>query len=1489
MNCFFRCHLVLLQFLLVATIAWLFVDEVVAQYRKNPIPSEPRVDYVFPIGGAQGDQFEVQVEGRLLDGAYAVWSDSTSIQAQVKSVAAIEIWIRGIYAGNSRMADDTVQHGQRVVLQVQIDESASLGVHDLRLVTPRGVSTPIMLRVSDHSEPVVLEDESRSCFADPDCAQLLDVPVVVNGRTVADMQGEVDFYAIDVHQHDQLEIEAFYETRPGSAVADHVGKIAYILELYEPSGSWFDPKALRRIAMDDAPISYRDTTRPLIRHRFQTAGRYLVAVKAFDGTGGPEYSYQLRVAPASNTPVEDDRLSWPVAGDSDGRWLDNSLTNFDKQLSAERLQRLASRAAIPENGETNYEKLIHIDATVTEDAPGGQQVITSLPALIEGVVAKPGQVDVFRFRPPAGQNWYFEIDTPGVGPPRFHPWYIVEDSQGDVVFTNVAGNVTGNNVMLQNSLRSTQTYSFEDEGEFVLKIRDLTSRFGGPDFRYRMLIRPGIPHVGVIGLSSDRVNLARGTEVQLSVSVPKLEGLQAEFTVSCSDLPTGVTATTTGTNLKLVAAGDAPRTNTPHAVRVVIQLVLDGQTGPPSLSAGEVLLMVVDPQKVPNLVISSHEHQIIKSAQTKVPAGSCLIPVSEPRGSTGTNVVAAVAEVSRSGLDKDDPSNDNTVAASDNESLSSSDLTSGGNSSAELLSLQIVPADAKLVGAGATQRFLVLGTFDDGQKLDVTSQCTLQSSNPDLVKVNSQQRATGLANGAAVLNAELDGKTAESTILVERVEHTRPFHFSRDIAGIFTRYGCNVASCHGGVKGRGGFKLSLNATRPEEDYQWVVRGGMYQVLTDEVGKPVISRIDADKPRDSLLLLKPTDSEPHEGGERFAVDSDAYVSIRDWIQAGAQYGEPQHDSTKRIQRLSVFPAIVVMAPGRTHGLLVTAHLGEGQVEDYTDQVRYESADTTVAEVSEDGVVMAVGPGETTIVARAAGLLETMRLAVVPPVSQQLPKNNLTQQNFIDKHVFEKLARIGLTAADLSSDAEFLRRVCLDLTGTLPPPRRVRMFLANQAEDKRDQLVQQLMDSPEFIDYWTWRFSDLFRVESELSRESHLYWEWIRECIASGKPYDRIARERLAAQGRARPAMHYGEGNTAPPRMVSEQLQVFMGRRFDCVQCHDHPYEAWSQNQFWGIAAFFGRMNFIGYYEVIYDDERGGFGDQGRGGPVLNPRTKAEVQPAFFDGTTLSKSQRGDPRRYLADWLTGHEFFAEATVNRIWSYFFHRGIVDPVDDFRTDNQPTHPELLVALSQDFSENGYDLRRLFRLIVESTTYQLSSRRPRTAAADEWNYSHAIPRPLEAEVLLDAVSTAAGVPELFPNGIFGRPGQAPIGTRAIQLKEASRWPNRFLEVYGRPTRKSVPERDPSPRLSQALHMLAGKPYTAKLSQPGGRIEQLLNAELSDSQIIEELFLAALSRPPARVETAELEPMIAAGESRKKALEDLLWALVCSREFTHNH
>jgi hypothetical protein len=411
---------------------------------------------------------------------------------------------------------------------------------------------------------------------------------------------------------------------------------------------------------------------------------------------------------------------------------------------------------------------------------------------------------------------------------------------------------------------------------------------------------------------------------------------------------------------------------------------------------------------------------------------------------------------------------------------------------------------------------------------------------------------------------------------------------------------------------------------------------------------------------------------------------------------------------------------------------------------------------------------------------------------------------------------------------------------------------------------------------------------------------MYAEWVRSSIESNKPYDAMAYERLTAQGYDGPSRHFLPYDVIgpPAETMAEEVRVFFGRRLDCAQCHNHPYEAWSQDQFWGLAAFFGRMFKMGDQGneyVIFDHPL----DQGMGNADVNgsirmhhPRTKAELKPTLLDGTVIPENSRENPRKALAAWMIRHPWFAEAAVNRIWSHFFGRGIVDPVDDFRSTNPPSHPELLARLAQDFRTKGHDIRRLIATIVNSRTYQLSGRTNATNAEDRTNYSHALPRALDAEVLLDAISDVTAVPEIFSTGVSmsaKNAGQAPAGTRAVALRESDLFFSRFLEVYGRPNRLTLPERDTRPDLARALNMLAGSVYNNKLDAPDGRLQKLLRAGASDEAIFREFYLAAYSRVPERDELAELRQMLSRQSSREQALKDFVWAMLSSREFAENH
>ncbi|HZW30911.1 MAG TPA: DUF1549 domain-containing protein, partial [Isosphaeraceae bacterium] len=665
------------------------------------------------------------------------------------------------------------------------------------------------------------------------------------------------------------------------------------------------------------------------------------------------------------------------------------------------------------------------------------------------------------------------------------------------------------------------------------------------------------------------------------------------------------------------------------------------------------------------------------------------------------------------------------------------------------------------------------------------------------------------------MNAEVGKRMARAQVRIEGAKEAPAFSFAREIGRILTQRGCNSTSCHGSVKGQKGFKLSLNAAYPREDYAWIVEGGIYQVLTTAQSKPKQPRIDRQSPEDSLLLLKATATMSHGGGERIAEGSADYRELIDWIKKGAPYGEDRGAKVVRIDRLEIEPRQVVLDARGKQQLLVTALLSDGRREDVTDQVLYGSNNTEVATVSPEGQVGAVRTGETAIIVRAAGQFATVGVAVIPQSTAEYPQ--VQGRNFIDDHVFAKLRKMRIVPAPLAGDEEFLRRVCLDLTGTLPPPERTRAFVVDRDPDKRDKLIEVLLDSPQFVDFWTYRFADLFRVNhtslQKLSR-THQHLEWVRLSIAANKPYDQIARERIACQGYGGPTAHvFRVGDFVEPHeIMAEELRVFGGLRLECAQCHNHPFEAWSQDQFWGLAAFFGQMTVAGTdSDGLLIDFPDGEAGRRRLRTMTHPRTKQPVQPAFLDGSQPTRCDPADLRMALARWMTAPEnpYFAPAAVNRIWGYFFGRGLVDPVDDFRSTNPPTHPELLAELARFFRQQRYDLKALMRTIVQSRTYQLSAQINATNRGDEVNYARARPRALDAVVLLDAISRVTGVEEEFAWHDFAGGGSARPGTRAVDLVPEIA-PCRFLDAYGRTNRQALPERSNQPNIAQALHMLAG-------------------------------------------------------------------------------
>ncbi|MEP6533879.1 MAG: DUF1549 domain-containing protein [Bryobacteraceae bacterium] len=815
----------------------------------------------------------------------------------------------------------------------------------------------------------------------------------------------------------------------------------------------------------------------------------------------------------------------------------------------------------------------------------------------------------------------------------------------------------------------------------------------------------------------------------------------------------------------------------------------------------------------------------------------------------------------------------------------------------QAVSLKTIPAKVTLQYAGAQQQFVAIANYADGTTHDVTDTVEWRLSNPALAELIGSARIAAAADGDLTVTAVLaKGVEAHSAVQVKGSAQARPFSFTQEIGGILTKRGCNQAACHGGVKGRGGLKLSANALYPKDDYEWITKGGTYQVLTAEVKGERIPRIDLKNPEQSLLLTKPTMIKPHGGGKRLEKDSEDYKAILTWVKSGAPFGAEDSGKAPKLARLDVFPPLAAMAVDGQHHLLVTAVFTDGHTEDYTHQVLYSSNNADVATVTAEGVISGKRLGETAILVRGAGQVASAGAGVIGPPISNYPE--VARGNFIDEAVFTKLKNFHIIPSELADDAAFLRRVCLDLTGTVPPPERVRQFIASKDARKREKVIDALIGSPEFVDYWTFRFSDIFRVaifaNGLTPKWSQKYWEWIRNNVETNRPYDEVARERISAEGYGPASRHFLPYNQvgAPNDVMAEEVRVFLGRRLDCAQCHNHPYENWSQDQFWGMAAFFSRVFKMG--PVVFDHPSNmdlSSKDVNGSIQLLHPRTKAVVLPALLDGSPANLTPESNPRKELARWMTASPYFAEAAANRIWGQFFGRGIVDPVDDFRSTNPPTHPELLAALAADFREHDYDLRHLMKTIVMSRTYQLARSTNATNSDDVVNYSHALPRPLDAEVLLDAMVDSTGIQEIFSTAVAdgSSVGQAPVGTRAINLKDPDMFFSRFLELYGRPNRGAIPERSIHPNLGQALHMLAGSTYADRLSAKDSRLARLLQSGASDAKIFEEFYLAAYGRFPAPDEIQDLEKTLAKRNDREAGLREFVWALTSSREFAENH
>lgn len=784
--------------------------------------------------------------------------------------------------------------------------------------------------------------------------------------------------------------------------------------------------------------------------------------------------------------------------------------------------------------------------------------------------------------------------------------------------------------------------------------------------------------------------------------------------------------------------------------------------------------------------------------------------------------------------------------------------------------LTIQPAEVHLANARARQQLLVTAQRADGYLEDATRQVSFASADPSIAHVDQTGVVRPGRMGTTAVRVSRLGQATSVKVTVGDLTRTPPVSLTNEVMAVLGKAGCNAGACHGHNSGKGGFKLSLRGYDAAFDLNAITRG--------QLGR----RVNGLAPEDSLILRKPTGALPHEGGQRFDVRSDSYRVLRDWLSEGARADLGQ---APRLERIEVLPDYRLLPrPELAQQLAVHAHFANGSVRDVTDQAIYELSHEGVIEVSPRGLVTARREGEAAVLVRFLGQMGVSRFVVI----QHQPDFTWAQppaHNFIDRHTWTKLRQIQVNPSALSSDTEFLRRVSFDTVGLPPTPAEVRAFLADSRMDKRTRKIDELLDRQDFGDIWAAHWLELSgTTESGDSARFKGMWTlsfWLRDAINRNVPYDQFVRSLVAAKGSSlvNPAVAFGNNRLPKVEIVP---QLFLGIRLECAQCHDHPFDIWKQRDYRALGEFFTGLGKKSGPHDTYSCELTLFVPPEHSLPWEKDRT---ITLRHLDGRTVTMSVTRDRREVLVDWMFGaaKRQTARALINRVWGRLFGRGIVDPVDDMRFSNPPVNEPLLDALAEDFIAHQYDFKHLVRTILQSRTYQLSSTPNATNAREEMNFSHARLRRLPAEQLLDAIALVTGGDEAFATG--------PPGLRAIQIPY-ERTGSRFLSTFGRPDqRRSACEciRSHEATLPQILHLLNGEKLRLQLKAEGGTLDRLLARKPTHNQLVEELYLTVLSRPPNDRERRQGKQYLRDASAIAEGAEDLMWALLTSQEFLFNH
>ncbi len=779
--------------------------------------------------------------------------------------------------------------------------------------------------------------------------------------------------------------------------------------------------------------------------------------------------------------------------------------------------------------------------------------------------------------------------------------------------------------------------------------------------------------------------------------------------------------------------------------------------------------------------------------------------------------------------------------------------------------ITVNPSSIELSGARDRQGLVIQAEYADGSTRDVTSTATIRVDRPIVSITNGFLAPT--ADGDATLSVAFSGLAATVPVKVKGGKEASPVRFRADVMPVLSSVGCNTGKCHGSASGKDGFRLSLFGYDPAGDHFRITR---------ELGG---RRVNLATPEDCLLINKATGQVPHTGGKRIEPGSENYLLLLRWLQAGAPRDPANAPAAVGIE---VYPKRVVFASkGETQRIVVRAKFSDGTDRDVTRFTVFVGNNDSTAVASSEGLITGNGPGEAFILARYDEFTEGTAVVVRPGTPFTDPKT--PEFNYIDTHVNAKLNRLHVVPAGVCSDEVFLRRVTIDLTGQLPTPADSEKFLKDSDPNKREKLVNALLERDEFRDLWVMKWAELLQIRTNngiTEKALQLYDNWLRERVRSGVTIDKIVRELLPASGGTfeNPPTNYYQTETTPQLLAENVAQVFLGTRIQCAQCHNHPFDRWTLDDYYGFAAFFSRVG----YKNAQDPRELTVFDAGTG-DILHPVGNRPVAPKFLGDSAPAIKPGQDYRAVLAEWIAGpkNPAFGRNVGNIVWAHFFGHGIVEPVDDVRVSNPASNPELLAALGEKIAGYEFDVKKLARDICLSRTYQTSTKVNPTNEWDDRNFARQLPRRMRAEVLLDCINQVTETSNSLPG--------LPLGGRAVQVPDGAAR-NYFLNTFGRADRGTACscEVKVTPTLSQALHLLNGDTTNDKIVQ-GKVVEKLLATKGDADAVAAELYVRCLSRKPTATEATRIAARLAESADKKQALQDLFWALLNTNEFLFNH